>query len=188
MDGKMDPKSSEMDGMVHSSGEMTLERKGAMVERACCGDNEPLSNDQIDELKEAFIVYDTDGDGAINSKELGYVLRTLGQNPTETELEDILLDADDDGNGTLDFTEFLFMMEARMKEIDHEAEMMSVFKVYDRDGNGTISADELKYMMMQLSEPLTDAEVDEFIRVADVDNDGQIDFEEFVKCMSVAPT
>ena len=99
-----------------------------------------------------------------------------------------LHDADDDNNGTLDFAEFLVMMEHKMNEVDHEAEMRSVFKVYDRDGNGTISADELKYMMTQLGEPLTDAEVDEFIRVADVDNDGQIDYEEFVKCMSIAPT
>ena len=116
------------------------------------------------------------------------MLRTLGQNPTEEELEQMLHDADDDNNGTLDFAEFLVMMEHKMNEVDHEAEMRSVFKVYDRDGNGTISADELKYMMTQLGEPLTDAEVDEFIRVADVDNDGQIDYEEFVKCMSIAPT
>ena len=77
------------------------------------------------------------------------------------------------------------MMERRMNGVGHEAEIKSIFKVYDMDGNGFISADELKHMMMQLGEPLTDAEVDEFIRVADVDKDGQINYEEFVRCMSM---
>lgn len=52
----------------------------------------------------------TDGDGTITSTELGTVMRSLGQNPTEAELQDMINDVDADGNGTIDFPEFLTMM------------------------------------------------------------------------------
>ena len=187
MEGKLDL-NFDLDELYDCSGGLTLANIAGILTKRYHDGNERLSNEQIEELKEAFIVHDKDGDGAINSKELGSVLRTLGQNPTEPELEDMLHIADLDGNGTLDFAEFLLMMERKINEIDHEAEIKSAFKVYDRDGNGFISADELKYMMTQLGEPLTDEEVDELIRVADVDNDGQINYEEFVQCMSVSLT
>lgn len=51
-----------------------------------------------------------DGDGTITTKELGTVMRSLGQNPTEAELQDMINDVDADGNGTIDFPEFLTMM------------------------------------------------------------------------------
>jgi len=53
--------------------------------------------------------------------------------------------------------------------------------VFDKDGNGYISAAELRHVMTNLGEKLSDVEVDEMIREADVDGDGQINYEEFVK-------
>ena len=105
---------------------------------------------------------------------------------TDVERGDMIHNADLDGNGTLDFSEFLFMMERRMNSVDNEAEIKSIFKVYDMDGNGFISADKLKHMMTQVGEPLTGAEVDDFIRVVDVNKDGQINCEEFLSgiCLS----
>ena len=60
---------------------------------------------------------------------------------------------------------------------------MEAFKVFDKDGNGFLSAAELRHVMTKLGEKLTDEEVDEMIREADVDGDGQINYEEFVKMM-----
>merc|ERR1712061_861832 len=70
-----------------------------------------------------------------------------------------------------------------MKDTDTEEELIEAFKVFDRDGNGFISAAELRHVMTNLGEKLTDEEVDEMIREADVDGDGQINYEEFVKMM-----
>merc|ERR1712151_427786 len=64
-----------------------------------------------------------------------------------------------------------------------EEELIEAFKVFDRDGNGFISAAELRHVMTNLGEKLTDEEVDEMTREADVDGDGQINYEEFVKMM-----
>uniref|UniRef100_A0A0D3EME9 EF-hand domain-containing protein n=1 Tax=Oryza barthii TaxID=65489 RepID=A0A0D3EME9_9ORYZ len=153
-----------------------------------------LTDDQIAEFKEAFSLFDKDGDGnpcltslppsrCITTKELGTVMRSLGQNPTEAELQDMINEVDADGNGTIDFPEFLNLMARKMKDTDSEEELKEAFRVFDKDQNGFISAAELRHVMTNLGEKLTDEEVDEMIREADVDGDGQINYDEFVKVM-----
>ncbi|RUS78962.1 hypothetical protein EGW08_013264, partial [Elysia chlorotica] len=143
-----------------------------------------LNEEQIAEFKEAFSLFDKDGDGTITTKELGTVMRSLGQNPTEAELQDMINEVDADGNGTIDFPEFLTMMARKMKDTDTEEELREAFRVFDKDGNGFISAAELRHVMTNLGEKLTDEEVDEMIREADTDGDGQVNYEEFVKMMT----
>ena len=79
--------------------------------------------------------------------------------------------------------EFLTMMARKMKDTDSAEEIKEAFKVFDKDGNGFISAAELRHIMTNLGEKLTDEEVDEMIREADVDGDGQINYDEFVDMM-----
>lgn len=92
----------------------------------------------------------TDGDGTITTKELGTVMRSLGQNPTEAELQDMVNEVDADGNGTIDFPEFLTMMARKMKDTDSEEEIKEAFKVFDKDGNGFISAAELRHVYVYM--------------------------------------
>ena len=69
------------------------------------------------------------------------------------------------------------MMARKMKETDSEDEIREAFRVFDKDGNGFISAAELRHVMTNLGEKLTDEEVDEMIREADIDGDGQVNYE-----------
>merc|ERR1712233_104878 len=75
-----------------------------------------LTEEQIAEFKEAFSLFDKDGDGTITTKELGTVMRSLGQTPTEAELQDMINEVDADGSGTIDFAEFLSLMSKKMKD------------------------------------------------------------------------
>ena len=177
-----------------------------------------LTDEEISEAKEAFSLFDKDGDGSITTKELGTVMRSLGalllihlrpfvlvlrstllgQNPTENELIDMINEVDADGNGVIDFPEFLTMMERKMRDSDSDEEIKEAFKVFDKDGNGYISAAELRYVMnslgalllihlrplvlvlhspLRIGEKLTEDEVDEMIREADIDGDGQINYD-----------
>merc|ERR1712039_479698 len=103
--------------------------------------------------------------------ELGTVMRSLGQNPTEAELQDMINEVDADGNGTIDFPEFLSLMARKMKDTDTEEELIEAFKMFDRDGTGFISAAELRHVMTNLGEKLTDEEIDEMMCEADGDSD-----------------
>lgn len=142
---------------------------------------EQLTEDKIAEFREAFEIFDKDKDGYITIKELGEIMKNLGQTPTDQELNDMILEVDLDGNGNIDFKEFLGLMARKMRDSDTEEELIEAFKIFDRDGNGFISAGELKHVMTSLGEKITDEEVDEMIKEADIDGDGSINYEEFVR-------
>ena len=136
-----------------------------------------LTEEQIAEFKEAFSLFDKDGDGTITTKELGTVMRSLGQNPNETELQYMIKEV-------VAFPEFLIIMAQKMKDKDIKDEIREAFRVFDKDGNGSISKAELRHVLTNLGENLTEAEVDEMISVADIDGDGQVNYEEFFNMMT----
>lgn len=71
--------------------------------------------------------------------------------------------------------EFLNMMARTVKEVDNEEELKNAFKVFDKDGSGTISAIELRAVLQHLGENLTDDDLDEMLKMADKNGDGNID-------------
>ncbi|CAB3406033.1 unnamed protein product [Caenorhabditis bovis] len=139
-----------------------------------------LTEEEILEFKEAFLLFDKDGNGTISIKELGVAMRALGQNPTEQQMLEIIQDVDLDGNGQVEFPEFCVMMKRIMKDTDREM-IREAFKVFDRDGNGVITAQEFKIFMINMGMCFDEAEVEEMMREVDCDGNGEIDYEEFVK-------
>jgi calmodulin len=144
---------------------------------------ENLSEEKITEFKAAFELFDKDRDGKITVKELGTVMRNLGQNPTDSELTEMINEVDLNGDGTIEFKEFLGLMVRKMKDTDTEEELFEAFKVFDRDGNGFITSHELRHVMTNLGEALSPEEIEDMIKEADLDGDGQINYEEFVRMM-----
>ncbi|XP_053388872.1 uncharacterized protein LOC123524074 [Mercenaria mercenaria] len=151
----------------------------------CSPNNHGLKDKEVQEFKEAFALFDKDASGTISTEELGTVMRSLGQNPTDTELRDMINEVDIDGNGEIDFGEFLEMMAKRCHDHpDPQRELREAFNVFDKDGDGFISAEELRVVMTNLGEKLTKKEVDEMLREADINGDGKIDYDEFVQMMN----
>ena len=91
--------------------------------------------------------------------------------------------ADEDGNGTIDFAEFIKMMPSQERDDNAEEEMLEAFRVFDTDGNGSITADELRQIFNNLGEKLTEEEIADMIEEADTDGDGEINYQEFVAMM-----
>ncbi|CAH9070647.1 unnamed protein product [Cuscuta europaea] len=140
-----------------------------------------LTSNKIAEYREAFSLFDKDGDGQITKHELGIVLRSLGQKVTEAEVEEMICGVDVDGSKTVDFKEFVGLMRKKLKDKEVEAELKAAFQIFDKDHNGLISAAELRHIMTNLGQKLSEKEVDEMMKEADVDNNGGIDYQEFVK-------
>mmetsp|Transcript_4993 Transcript_4993/g.10775 ORF Transcript_4993/g.10775 Transcript_4993/m.10775 type:complete len:150 (-) Transcript_4993:2102-2551(-) len=142
-----------------------------------------FSQDRIAELKEAFSLFDRDGDGCITAQELGTVLRAVGKSPTEAEVKTVLKDVDPDGRGLLDFNEFMSVMSKDIKNFDNEADLRDAWKVFDKDSKGFISISELKHVLSNIGEKLSPEEMDDLVKEADPTSSGKVVYEEFVKMM-----
>lgn len=145
-----------------------------------------LTDEERDDYKEAFQLFDKDGSGAISKEELGAVMESLGFAPTECELRDMIREHDADESGQIEFDEFCQLM-CRQKLDDESGDnaenLKAAFRAFDKDCSGYITADELRQVMTSLGEQLTDEEIEEMIREADNDGDGQINYQEFVQMM-----
>eukprot|EP01018_Ginkgo_biloba_P018277 Gb_23756 [translate_table: standard] len=137
-----------------------------------------LSDEQMASLREAFTLFDTDRDGCITAAELGTVMRSLGENPTEAELREII--KREEISGTIDFPRFLDIMKRNMKGASFDRQLKDAFKVLDKEGNGMISVKELRHILTSVGEKLEASEFDEWIREINVDSDGKISYEDFI--------
>ncbi|RVD84729.1 uncharacterized protein DFL_006455 [Arthrobotrys flagrans] len=145
-----------------------------------------LSKEEVQTFEDAFKMFDKDGNGEISIDELGAVMKSLGQQPTESELRDIIHEVDLNNTGTIDFQEFLTLMAPRdQQHRDMDRELRDAFNVFDKDKTGTIDATELRGVMKALGENLTDEQIEEMIKEADKDGNGTIDFEEFKAIMQL---
>merc|ERR1712113_252910 len=122
-------------------------------------------------------------EGVICGKQLGKLLRNIGQNPSEAEVQEMMDQADKDGTNSLDIIEFLQLMREKHREEIKEDEIASAFSVFDVDGNGYIDRRELALMMRFLGEPVTQEEIDDILEEADTDKNGLIDYAEFANMM-----
>ena len=122
-----------------------------------------LTDEQIIEFREAFQAFDKDGNGSITTKELGTVMRSLGQNLSEAEIKEMIDIVDEDKNGTIDFQEFLNLMARKMKIIDKEEELLDAFNILDRDGSGKISKYELRYIIMSTDSKIKGDDIDNLL-------------------------
>ena len=142
-----------------------------------------LTEEQKQEIREAFDLFDTDGSGTIDAKELKVAMRALGFEPKKEEIKKMISDIDKDGSGTIDFSEFLEMMTAKMSEKDSREEILKAFRLFDDDETGKISFRNLKRVAKELGENMTDEGLQEMIDEADRDGDGEINEDEFLRIM-----
>uniref|UniRef100_A0A6B2LQ24 EF-hand domain-containing protein n=1 Tax=Arcella intermedia TaxID=1963864 RepID=A0A6B2LQ24_9EUKA len=141
-----------------------------------------MTKEQHKELKDAFSIFDKNGDGSISREELKVVLEAIGQKPSDAELDRLIYEVDLNNNGEIDFEEFLQMMGNQSKPRDSEDDIKKAFKIFDPEGTGYIKADELALVLTNLGDALSSEEIEEILRNV-VKVDGKIEFNSFVKLL-----
>ena len=134
-------------------------------------------------FEEAFKSFDKDGDGHITVQELAVVMMGLNIKVTKAELVDVIAQVDTDNNGTIEFDEFFAIMQKKMASMDPSEMVNIAFDSFDNDGDKAIGPDDLRKVLVDMGEAVTQAEVDELIRVADLDGDGKLNQHEFTEGM-----
>ncbi|PON98383.1 Calcium dependent protein kinase [Trema orientale] len=141
---------------------------------------ENLSDEEIAGLKEMFRMIDTDNSGQITFEELKIGLKSFGANLNESEIHHLMQAADVDNSGTIDYGEFIAAT-LHLNKVDKEDHLVAAFSYFDRDGSGYITQDELQRACDEFG--IEDVHLEEMIREVDQDNDGRIDYNEFVAMM-----
>lgn len=131
-----------------------------------------------DEIKECFRVFDTDNDGKIPVADLGTVIRALGKAPLQAEVEAMENEA---GEGLLDYAKFSGFYKRKMRRpAELEREMREAFRALDAQGTGTLTSAELRMLLGALGEPLLSEDVESLLRCVNVDNEGNLKYDELV--------
>ena len=133
-----------------------------------------------------YTLFDYDENGTISTNQLGTVMRALGVNPSDSEVQDIVNAIEVEGNGVIEFPEFLTVMSRKINEFDNEDEIREAINVIfkERDSVGVM---EVWYTMRKYGDKLSDEEVNDLIQQAKTDADGKIKYDDFLRIMGVKP-
>lgn len=143
-----------------------------------------LSESQVQELKAAFSMLDKNQDGRVNAAEIKHMLDKLGIVWTEPMIQQLIDQASQKGDGLIDEEEFLtWMAKQGVHDDDVMEDLLAAFRVFDKDRNGYITRDELRTAMDMIGEPMSETQLDDMLKATDIDNDGRINYEEFVRIL-----
>ncbi|EGF80654.1 hypothetical protein BATDEDRAFT_87987 [Batrachochytrium dendrobatidis JAM81] len=145
-----------------------------------------LTDEQKQEIQEAFELFDTDKDNALDYHELKVAMRALGFDVKKAEVLKVLRDYDKDNQGLIDFEGFNKVMTERILDRDPLEEIRKAFQLFDDDGTGKISLRNLRRVAKEIGESLDDEELQAMIDEFDLDQDGEINEQEFIGIMTDA--
>mmetsp|Transcript_53403 Transcript_53403/g.155696 ORF Transcript_53403/g.155696 Transcript_53403/m.155696 type:complete len:167 (-) Transcript_53403:77-577(-) len=142
-----------------------------------------LMQDEIEEMKEAFDLFDVDGSQRINPRDLRSCMQALNLRRNQVVLH-ILSDLERQGAQPLDFGRFVDLMSAKMGERDTREDVSKVFRLFDDDRTGRITARNLQRVARELGEEVPMEDLEEMIARADSDADGQVTLDDFYTLMT----
>lgn len=148
----------------------------------------------VDDVKKVFQSMDSNGDGAIDKGEMHKALTNYKFNFSAQEVDIVFQHGDEDGNGEVDFEEFMYLMcpdsatiiNKFRKEYKTINEVKAAFNKFDKNQDGGLEKAELARMMFATGLSYSDMEVDAIMNLGDKDGDGEIDLEEFLALMTPA--
>lgn len=164
-----------------------------------------LSPAQKQEMREVFVLFDTDGSGSMDASELSIVMRALGFSPKKYETHKMVAEffgkgfvepdheldeGSDDGDSdqseedSLNLDQFIDMMTFKIAERDGKEETLAAFRLFDKDDKGRITLKDLRRVAKEIDEPLTEQELLMIMKESDKDGDGDIGEQDWIRTMS----
>ncbi|KAJ1566780.1 Myosin regulatory light polypeptide 9 [Nowakowskiella sp. JEL0078] len=135
---------------------------------------------QIAEFKESFSMIDHDSDGFIDKEDLKDMLASLGQNPSDKMIDDMIAEAP----GSINFTMFLTLFGEKLSGTDPEAEILASFEqLEDAPRTGFLNAELLREWMTGMGDRFTDDEVDVMFKGVSPDSRGMFNYRDFVRVL-----
>ena len=135
------------------------------------------------EIKDIFDKYDSNRDGNVTSDELANILKAININVSDEEIKEIIEELELEGNNEINYEDFVSIVNRREKDVDTEEEVLKAFKFFDKEGNGLININDLKHIMITVCKNLSEPEIDDMLKEADLDMDGFINYEEFIRSL-----
>lgn len=144
-----------------------------------------LSQEQNEEIKQCFCLFDKDGSGSINLKELKDAMKALGVFLKKDEVQAYMQKVDKDGSGSLELTEFICLMTEVLSRRDAREEMRKVFRCYDNDDDGNINSVNLWQCaeVLEMMEQVNEINIAKMIEIGDKKKNGYVDQEDFMILM-----
>lgn len=143
---------------------------------------EHLSLEEVAGIKEAFQMMDSGNRGKINLEELRNGLQKLGQNVPDTDLQILMDAADVDGDGTLNYGEFV-AVSIHLKKMANDEHLCKAFAFFDQNQSGYIEIEELRDALADEIDSNSDEVINAIMHDVDTDKDGRISYEEFAAMM-----
>ncbi|CAH3172369.1 unnamed protein product [Porites evermanni] len=145
--------------------------------RALSHSGEIFCKKNLQEYREAFKCFDLNENGTLSTKELKYAMRMLGSNPTDTQIQQLVNAKDFDGDGTINFDEFVTIIEDE-NSIEEDENLFMIFGVFDPENNGYIDGGHIKRSLQSLVDVPPD-EIEDIIQNARITDDRKFALEEF---------
>jgi|UniRef100_A0A7S4D3C0 centrin-3 len=143
-----------------------------------------LTEEQKQEIREAFELFDTDKNGQVDAHEMKVAMRALGFDVRKEEVLRLMEDVDREGTGHIGLQDFTDIMSDKIADRDPRDEMIKAFQLFDDDNSGKISLKNLRRVARELGETMNDEELQAMIDEFDKDQDGEINEDEFIAIMT----
>eukprot|EP00658_Telonema_sp_P-2_P082621 TRINITY_DN8766_c0_g3_i2.p1 TRINITY_DN8766_c0_g3~~TRINITY_DN8766_c0_g3_i2.p1 ORF type:complete len:157 (-),score=53.82 TRINITY_DN8766_c0_g3_i2:379-849(-) len=142
--------------------------------------DEELTSEQIDVFTEAFKMFDKDGSGRVDVHEFREVFESLGMDPTDSEMQMMLMDVDKDGSGDIDIDEFLSAMKSKYRDTEAAELIENAFDVFDTDGSGSLSCQEMEDILKNMGDHMEMPMIRRLVAAADSNKNGTVELDEFM--------
>ena len=143
-----------------------------------------LDEDQREEFKEAFKVFDEDNGGSIDDEEFENLMKMLGYNMSDEELSAIFNAVDEEGEGEILFHDFLTLMVVLMENDTEELNLINAFATLDKKNSGLISVEHVRNILTTIGEQMTTKEIEKFIENTDLDDDGMVSINDIQRMLA----